>query len=66
MSVQINDHPFYQMPESITEKTILEKLTEICGFDTTIGVVDYFPDSPIIKKGKPTLLYVGFFILLIM
>jgi len=51
MSVQINNHSFYQDPRFKTEKEILEKLTEICGFDTTIGVVDYFPDSPTVDIG---------------
>ncbi|MEN9338553.1 MAG: hypothetical protein RI945_278 [Candidatus Parcubacteria bacterium] len=51
MDIKINDHPFYQDPRFATEKKILEKLTEICGFDTSIGVIDYFPKTPSIEIG---------------
>lgn len=49
--IKINDHPFYQDPRFVTEKKILERLTEICGFDDSIGVIDSFPDAPVIEIG---------------
>lgn len=51
MAIKINDHPFYQDPRFVTEKQILEKLTEICGFDTSIGVIDHFPSAPAVHIG---------------
>ncbi len=49
--IKINDHPFYKDPRFVTEKIILERLTQICGFDTTIGVIDYFPGAPSLEIG---------------
>ncbi len=51
MATKINSHPFYQDPRFVTEKQILEKLTEICGFDDTVGIIDYFPKTPAIDIG---------------
>ncbi len=49
--IKINDHPFYKDSRFVTEKIILERLTQICGFDATIGVIDYFPQTPSIEIG---------------
>ncbi|MEI6352610.1 MAG: hypothetical protein WCO35_01610 [Candidatus Nomurabacteria bacterium] len=50
-SVTISDHPFYETKEGKEAKEILVKLTEICGFDTTIGVQYFEADSPMINLG---------------
>lgn len=49
--IKISDHPFYKDSRFVTEKIILERLTQICGFDATIGVIDYFPGSPSLEIG---------------
>ena len=51
MDTQINKHHIYSDPRFITEREILTRLTEICGFDTTIGVIDYYHDSPTLEIG---------------
>ncbi len=50
-NVEINKHPIYQDPRFITEKTILEKLVQICGFDTSVGVVDFYHKVPTVQIG---------------
>jgi len=49
--IKINDHPFYNPLDNRTERKILQKLVEICGFDTNIGIIDYFPDACSIQIG---------------
>ncbi len=49
--IKINNHPFYQDSRFETEKKILEKLTEICKWDTTVGVLDFYHDVPSLNIG---------------
>ena len=48
---KIKNHPIYNKPNFKTEREILLKLTEICGFDQEFGIIDYFSDSPTIDIG---------------
>ncbi len=50
-NIQINNHPFYRDSRFEKEKKILEKLVQICGFDTTIGSVSYLETAPTINIG---------------
>ncbi len=49
--VAINNHPIYTNPKFRTEREILLNLTQICGLDTSIWVIDYYPDAPTVEIG---------------
>lgn len=51
MKVQINGHPIYSDPRFKTERDILIALTEICGIDATIGVIDSYHEAPTLEIG---------------
>lgn len=51
METQINSHPFFHGEYGKTEKELLLKLTPLCNWDSTVGIIDYLPETPHLEIG---------------
>ena len=50
-NVNINSHPFFHGEYGQTERELLLKLTPLCGWDTSVGIIDYLPETPHLQLG---------------
>ena len=49
--VQINSHPFYSGEHGKLERALLLKLTDLCDWDTRVGITSLLPKIPNISIG---------------
>ncbi|MEI6425721.1 MAG: hypothetical protein WCO66_00030 [Candidatus Absconditabacteria bacterium] len=49
--VQINSHPFFHGEHGQTERELLLKLTPLCNWNTSVGIISYLPKSPSLQIG---------------
>ena len=49
--IKINSHPFFHGEHGQTERELLLKLTPLCNWDTSVGIIDYLPDAPSLQIG---------------